>query len=366
MENRPTRTEDSPRRRSAPTTPPRPALRELLTRWVEKKVFGEKKKKSADEGALGILALAMFVGFAAAFVYGFQAQSSVRSGLWSTAVFVGGAALALGGLLGFLFGIPRSPREEQPSSGPNAGAANQTSGRYRGNTNLEDISDWLSKILLGIGFAQLGSLVAGFSTLGDFLEPALGDFSTSKLFGMTVVVYFTIGGFLYGFLWARLHFGRLLSQAEVEQKAEQRGKVEALDLLDEVLRHPKLFGGKRILWVDDNADDVKRDREMLETHLGVTIRMVTTTDEAIKDAEDAKTKDQGYDLIISDMARPGDTQAGYSLLDKVKDKNIPYVIYSTSMQPEKEAEAIEKGATGGAATSADLLLKVSSALGKHS
>ena len=65
------------------------------------------------------------------------------------------AALALGGTVGFLFGIPRvSQSEVDEASGPGSGAEpaggeaskGKTSYRQRVNTNLEQISDWLTKM----------------------------------------------------------------------------------------------------------------------------------------------------------------------------------------------------------------------------
>ena len=50
------------------------------------------------------------------------------------------AASAVGGLTGFLFGVPKGPsdRDEQQRSGF----------FYRPNTNLEQVSDWLTKIMV--------------------------------------------------------------------------------------------------------------------------------------------------------------------------------------------------------------------------
>ncbi|HYM01648.1 MAG TPA: hypothetical protein VET85_01815, partial [Stellaceae bacterium] len=84
---------------------------------------------------------------------------------------LGLAAAVIGGLLGFLFGIPRShqdgapgnagtrpgapssapPRAQAPAA-PSAAAqaaSNASSARWASNTNLEQVSDWLTKILVG-------------------------------------------------------------------------------------------------------------------------------------------------------------------------------------------------------------------------
>src|SRR4051794_2430267 len=54
------------------------------------------------------------------------------------------AAGAIGGVTGFLFGIPKA-RSDVNSAGTNAG------GQFKPNTNLEQISDWLTKTIVGVG-----------------------------------------------------------------------------------------------------------------------------------------------------------------------------------------------------------------------
>ena len=84
-------------------------------------------------------------------------------GDWSTlavAALVAGGAFLAGGLLGFLFGIPRSLAVQE-------GVADQ--GGYQPNTNLEQISDWLTKILVGVGLVQFTTFAGHVSDLVTFL-----------------------------------------------------------------------------------------------------------------------------------------------------------------------------------------------------
>lgn len=61
-----------------------------------------------------------------------------------------GASLFLGLLLGFLFAIPKSSKNRK-----NGGSTDQSpesnDSLYLINSNLEEISDWLTKMLVGIG-----------------------------------------------------------------------------------------------------------------------------------------------------------------------------------------------------------------------
>ena len=81
----------------------------------------------------------------------------------------GFACFTIGSMVGFLFGIPRILQREQPQGGTDpATTATRTPpsesegqhGAYslRINTNLEQISDWLTKILVGAGLIQLQTL----------------------------------------------------------------------------------------------------------------------------------------------------------------------------------------------------------------
>jgi len=89
----------------------------------------------------------------------------------AVAAMVASGVFALGGLLGFLFGIPRVLASQAEQS---AGAASGDAPfRYLPNSNLEQVSDWLTKILIGVGLVELTSLVKSIGLFADTLEPAL-------------------------------------------------------------------------------------------------------------------------------------------------------------------------------------------------
>jgi glucosamine-6-phosphate deaminase len=68
-----------------------------------------------------------------------------------------------------LFGIPRS------LAGPEGAEDKAAAGAYRPNTNLEQISDWLTKILVGVGLVQFTTLAQHAGDLVTFLGPALAQ-----------------------------------------------------------------------------------------------------------------------------------------------------------------------------------------------
>jgi hypothetical protein len=131
-------------------------------------------------------------------------------------VMIACATTVAGALLGFLFGIPHVlGNGSEPSAGATgaAGAAPQ-GGQYIANTNLEQVSDWLTKLLLGVGLTQLGRLWQGARELGRALSPALGGRVDATPFAAALVLYFVILGFLGGWLATRLLLAGALTRAD--------------------------------------------------------------------------------------------------------------------------------------------------------
>ena len=122
------------------------------------------------------------------------------------------AALSIGAFLGFLFGMPRAPD-------------GNTDATYKPSTNLEQVSDWLTKILIGAGLAQLAGLRESLVDVGKLVSqtitpPVQGAAIVSQL----VVILFLVVGFVSSFLWTRLYYGRiqtLTDRALIQDVEEQ-------------------------------------------------------------------------------------------------------------------------------------------------
>lgn len=99
---------------------------------------------------------------------------------------------------------------------------------------------------------------------------------------------------------------------------------------------------RRVLWVDDKPNNNVFERQALEV-LGVQFILATSTEDAL-----TRLRGQRFDAIISDMDRPPDRRAGYTLLEAVRalDQNAPFIIYSGTRAPEYRAEALRLGANG--------------------
>jgi CheY-like chemotaxis protein len=136
----------------------------------------------------------------------------------------------------------------------------------------------------------------------------------------------------------------------------------ALDVVSEVATPRIIRRAERssVLWVDDRPNNNLHERGALEA-LGISIVLATSTDEALR-----KLKGQAFDAIISDMGRPPDPQAGYTLLDKLRETGdrTPFIIYAGSRAPEHRAESRRRGAIGCTNKPDELFEMVLSALGQ--
>jgi hypothetical protein len=138
--------------------------------------------------------------------------------VFGQAIIVAGGAFAVGTLFGFLFGIPRTLQDQ---GGAGTQATSGSGPLQATNTNLEQISDWLTKILVGVGLTQLNNIRHELRDLGNYF--AIGS---SPAVTLAMVLNFSVAGFLTGYLLTRLFLtGAFLaverSLRELTKKAEQ-------------------------------------------------------------------------------------------------------------------------------------------------
>lgn len=116
-----------------------------------------------------------------------------------------------------------------------------------------------------------------------------------------------------------------------------------------------------VLWVDDHPMNNLNERRALEA-LGITIVLSTSTGDALD-----QVQKQVFQLIISDLGRPPDSNAGLTLLDKLRaiGNKTPYIIYAGARGLTTIDEAKQKGAFGVTNRPDDLFKMVVSVIGKQ-
>lgn len=132
------------------------------------------------------------------------------------------ASGAVGGFLGFLFGVPRlmqrvnrteaAPGSEQTFTNLGAG---KTSRSVAANSNLEEISDWLTKIIVGVALVQAQQIGAYGLKIVSFLATFGGtDDKLAKAYFACLIVTSFILCFLAVYLEARTRLTAMLSDME--------------------------------------------------------------------------------------------------------------------------------------------------------
>lgn len=162
---------------------------------------------------------------------------------WPTA-FAGllwaAACSSVGWFLGFLFGIPRSlstdtARTTAPAS-PDGTTAPADADRSAAlatnsvtaepplkpevspgpstavNTNLEQISDWLTKIIVGVTLVESKEVLDHLSNAAHMMAGSLGG-ESSVSFAFAILIYFSFSGLLGSYLLTRLFLQRAFTTA---------------------------------------------------------------------------------------------------------------------------------------------------------
>lgn len=190
-------------------------------------------------GVIALLGLSLLVGFAIVTT----AWEFFASALWAVAL------LAAGMFVGFLFGIPKVLQKEtvdppppstdaatgHASTAPAPGSSTQAGYAQRVNTNLEEISDWLTKIIVGIGLVELKEIPAKLESLAGSVGRTLGVEEAHTSVGLAVVLFFLSMGFLYGYLMTRLYLQGAFSRAEGGLGQVQRDLEETTQKADAAL-----------------------------------------------------------------------------------------------------------------------------------
>jgi len=118
------------------------------------------------------------------------------------------AAMITGGAVGFLFGIPRSLSSSAADVAralPDAAGIN----KVQPNTNLEQISDWLTKIIVGVGLTQLAKTQQLLDYAAAALAPGFAPIAGGTLFGMAILFAFGFAGFFWAYFECRTSLMRV-------------------------------------------------------------------------------------------------------------------------------------------------------------
>src|ERR1035438_7471620 len=147
------------------------------------------------------------------------------------------ACTTVGFIVGLLFSIPRAVavgadliaaaqqrQQEQLGQPGQQTPANSSLGLSRNllsvNTNLEQVSDWLTKIFVGVGLVEFNNIksavIHGANLIGKALRESGTPIDTGTLIGVGIIVVYPGLGFLVGFFSVRLYISRAMWASDAE------------------------------------------------------------------------------------------------------------------------------------------------------
>jgi hypothetical protein len=132
---------------------------------------------------------------AAVAVYALRSSAATWVRATGLAIVTGLAAFWLVGIIGFLFGIPRAAKDDETT-----------------NQSLEDISDWLTKIIIGASLVELRAIGSLVSDVGESLGTSVALPAGPQLF-TALIVATGAAGFVFFYFWAYMYWERLRSEA---------------------------------------------------------------------------------------------------------------------------------------------------------
>ncbi|PWT74944.1 MAG: hypothetical protein C5B59_09945 [Bacteroidetes bacterium] len=173
------------------------------------------KPKEPDEKSSGVInwvaILILVFGFIIVLLFGASLSGKAAILIWMLACLLTGTAI------GFLFGIPKILQSTGVAA-TDAGAAAAPAYRQQVNTNLTEISDWLTKIIVGLGLVNLKEVPPLVSRVAKKLAVGLSASSAPSAealaFSYGTIICYTILGFLFGYITTRLYLAGAFSRAD--------------------------------------------------------------------------------------------------------------------------------------------------------
>ena len=168
----------------------------------------------SKQSALNLLT-AFIVGFLVA-AGGIVLYATSRPDAGQTMALAGmiaAGAVMSGGVIGFLFALPRSITVAIPVGGT-APVKELRGITIRPNTNLEEVSDWVAKIIVGLTLTQLNRIPGAASRFFHALGRSLGGSSRNITFVGSLVIFCSIVGFLMSWLSTRMFVGRWMAASD--------------------------------------------------------------------------------------------------------------------------------------------------------
>jgi len=140
-------------------------------------------------------------------------------------ILLGLASFVSGFFLGNLFGIPKRIDEKDSE--------------YHISNNLTDISDWLTKIIIGLGLVEIKAIPSVLYSLGIFVQKETDGESSIKVFSVCCTIYFSIFGLYFGYNYMRLFLSGKYKGADEGLNPTEKKLYETAEKLEPLNKDPE-------------------------------------------------------------------------------------------------------------------------------
>lgn len=151
----------------------------------------------------------------AAFFYSFK--------IFALCFIIALAAFSASFFIGILFGMPKRKGNEEDS--------------YALNNSLVEISEWLTKIIVGLSLVNLIKIPGYLRRFGEYMIRSTDSDSNTSIdvFSVSILIYFGFLGLFYGYNYMRLFLSlqyRLVDDELLDVKAELESNKEQVKVLE--------------------------------------------------------------------------------------------------------------------------------------
>ena len=202
---------------------------------------GTEMQNAARIVTLSLLGAAAAVSSLLAISTRKDGDADIGVGITLFALFA--AAFAVGGILGFLFGLPRGRFSDDlatPTDGVGSGKATLASAHYLASSNLNKVSDWLTTIVIGLGLVNLGNALPALRSLAAALQAPLGGAPYAGALGIASMITGLVGGFLVVYLYTTIRVRQLLEESERQSDDVPELEHKTLGEAERVMRSKRL------------------------------------------------------------------------------------------------------------------------------
>lgn len=157
---------------------------------------------------------------------------------------------------------------------------------------------------------------------------------------LPLVTGLKIGGIECSFVREAIEASVALAQKHGDWQVEV-SEEQARQAMDRASRHLGLVQKAKILWVDDNTEHNFNEIKMLH-QLRADVETARSTEEAL-----AALEKKPFDIILSDMKRGDDGQAGLKMLDRLRSAHptVPVIFYVGTFEPARGVPPFAFGLT---------------------